>query len=55
MNRALLLIALSLSVAFGGVVDLTPANFDAVIDGSKAAFVEFFAPYVGGFLMGYSE
>jgi len=29
------------------VVDLTPDNFDSVIDGSKAAFVEFFAPWCG--------
>ncbi len=34
-----------LSLAFAGVVDLTPENFDAVVDGSKAVFVEFFAPW----------
>lgn len=27
------------------VVDLTPDNFDTYVDGSKAAFVEFFAPW----------
>jgi len=32
---------------FGGVVDLTPDNFDKVVDGSKAVFVEFFAPWCG--------
>lgn len=34
-----------LSLAFAGVVDLTPENFDSVVDGSKAVFVEFFAPW----------
>jgi len=29
------------------VVDLTPDNFDKVVDGSKGAFVEFFAPWCG--------
>jgi len=29
------------------VVDLTPENFDSVVDGSKGAFVEFFAPWCG--------
>jgi len=43
-----LLIGLTLFVvAFGGVVDLTPDNFDSVVDGSKGAFVEFFAPWCG--------
>lgn len=27
------------------VVDLTPDNFDQYVDGSKGAFVEFFAPW----------
>jgi len=35
------------AIAFGAVVDLTPENFDSVVDGSKAAFVEFFAPWCG--------
>jgi len=34
-------------VAFGAVVDLTPENFDSIVDGSKGAFVEFFAPWCG--------
>mmetsp|Transcript_29862 Transcript_29862/g.33325 ORF Transcript_29862/g.33325 Transcript_29862/m.33325 type:complete len:362 (+) Transcript_29862:35-1120(+) len=29
------------------VVDLTPDNFDEIVDGSKAVFVEFFAPWCG--------
>jgi protein disulfide-isomerase-like protein len=36
-----------LAVAFGKVVDLTPENFDSVVDGSKGAFVEFYAPWCG--------
>jgi len=35
------------AVSFGAVVDLTPDNFDSVVDGSKGAFVEFFAPWCG--------
>jgi len=31
----------------GNVKDLTPENFDSIVDGSKAAFVEFFAPWCG--------
>jgi len=34
-------------LVFGAVVDLTPDNFDSVVDGSKGAFVEFFAPWCG--------
>jgi len=34
-------------LASAGVVDLTPDNFDAHVDGSKHAFVEFFAPWCG--------
>jgi len=34
-------------VALGAVVDLTPDNFDSVVDGSKGAFVEFYAPWCG--------
>lgn len=43
---SLLLAALFVAVVSAGVVDLTPDNFDSVVDGSKGAFVEFFAPYV---------
>jgi protein disulfide-isomerase A6 len=37
------------SVVFGdgNVIDLTPDNFDKFVDGSKGAFVEFFAPWCG--------
>jgi len=31
----------------GNVVDLTPENFDTIVDGSKSVFVEFFAPWCG--------
>jgi protein disulfide-isomerase A6 len=31
----------------GNVKDLSPENFDSIVDGSKAAFVEFFAPWCG--------
>jgi len=34
-------------VANAKVIDLTPDNFDSVVDGSKGAFVEFFAPWCG--------
>jgi protein disulfide-isomerase A6 len=35
------------TAVFGKVLDLTPDNFDSVIDGSKGALVEFFAPWCG--------
>jgi len=38
---------LSIAVVSGKVVDLTPENFDSVVDGSKHVFVEFFAPWCG--------
>jgi protein disulfide-isomerase A6 len=34
-------------ISDGNVKDLTPENFDSIVDGSKAAFVEFFAPWCG--------
>jgi len=30
-----------------GVLELTPSDFDSVVDGSKPAFVEFYAPWCG--------
>lgn len=43
-----IVLALCFALALGdAVVDLTPDNFDKVIDGSKGAFVEFFAPWCG--------
>jgi protein disulfide-isomerase A6 len=41
------LVALVALAASSSVVDLTPENFDAVVDGSKNVFVEFFAPWCG--------
>ncbi|KAI9183827.1 hypothetical protein H9P43_002879 [Blastocladiella emersonii ATCC 22665] len=43
---AVLLAALLVAVT-ANVVDLTPANFDSVIDGSRHALVEFYAPWCG--------
>jgi protein disulfide-isomerase A6 len=43
----LLLSALLAFACASNVVDLTPENFDKVLDGSKAAFVEFYAPWCG--------
>lgn len=40
-------LALCFALALGQVVELTPDNFDSVVDGSKSAFVEFFAPWCG--------
>lgn len=37
-------IAALVSLALASVIDLTPSTFDQVVDGSKPAFVEFFAP-----------
>ena len=36
------------SVAYGegNVVVLTPENFDSIVDGSKDALIEFYAPWV---------
>jgi len=45
--KILTLVLCLAAVAFAEVVDLTPDNFDQVVDGSKAAFVEFFAPWCG--------
>lgn len=36
--------------AQAAVVDLTPDNFDQFVDGSKGAFVEFYAPWYAAFL-----
>jgi len=43
-----LLAALFIAASFASdVVELTPENFDSVLDGSKPVFVEFFAPWCG--------
>jgi len=48
-SRALLLLSIlfALSFAESNVKDLTPDNFDSIIDGSKGALVEFYAPWCG--------
>jgi len=42
-----LLASLLLVRADGNVLDLTPDNFDQIVDGSRPAFVEFYAPWCG--------
>jgi len=42
---ALLVCAVLALSASAAVVDLTPDNFDTVVNGHKYAFVEFFAPW----------
>lgn len=41
----MLVAALFVAASIAAVVELTPDNFDQVVDGSKAAFVEFYAPW----------
>jgi protein disulfide-isomerase A6 len=45
--KVVLALVACIAVALGAVVDLTPENFDSFVDGSKGAFVEFFAPWCG--------
>jgi protein disulfide-isomerase A6 len=48
--KALLFLAFLIAAALAehsDVVVLTPENFDSVVDGSKHAFVEFYAPWCG--------
>jgi len=47
MTLRIVALALFLAAALGSVVELTPDNFDTVLDGSKHVFVEFFAPWCG--------
>ncbi|KAI8829185.1 thioredoxin-like protein [Chytriomyces cf. hyalinus JEL632] len=47
MRSLLACFVLALSVTASNVVDLTPSNFKKVIDGSKPALVEFYAPWCG--------
>jgi len=48
MKVAILLFVLCVvSTVIGGPVNLTPENFDSVVDGSKNVFVKFFAPWCG--------
>jgi len=44
----ILVILVAYTIAEGtNTIDLTPDNFDSIIDGSKAAFVKFYAPWCG--------
>lgn len=43
----ILAVGLAAAAAEDNVIALTPDNFDDVVDGSKAAFVEFYAPWCG--------
>ena len=45
MKVPVVALLLCFAVAYGAVVDLTPENFDTIVDGSKHVFVEFFAPW----------
>jgi len=47
MKITILLICALAASLNAAVVDLTPENFDTVVDGSKNVFVEFFAPWCG--------
>eukprot|EP01100_Stratorugosa_tubuloviscum_P004874 TRINITY_DN2231_c1_g1_i1.p1 TRINITY_DN2231_c1_g1~~TRINITY_DN2231_c1_g1_i1.p1 ORF type:complete len:387 (-),score=157.36 TRINITY_DN2231_c1_g1_i1:100-1164(-) len=38
---------LFISLSFCGVIDLTDSTFDNFVDGSKPAFIEFYAPWCG--------
>jgi hypothetical protein len=44
--KSIVIFASVLALAFAAVVDLTPDNFDTVVDGSKGVFVEFFCTMV---------
>lgn len=46
---AVLLCAVLAASVSANVFDLTPENFDEVVDGHKYAFVEFFAPWYANF------
>jgi len=47
MKAILVFVALFALISASNVVELTPENFDQVVDGSKHVFVEFFAPWCG--------
>ena len=51
--KAFILISLLFFVAYvfgegANTVDLTPSNFDSVLDGSKDVFLKFYAPVCTG-------
>jgi len=45
--KSVLLLFPIVCLSFAAVLELTPENFDSVVDGSKGAFVEFYAPWCG--------
>jgi protein disulfide-isomerase A6 len=47
MKLLFVTIAVFFCLSLGGPVNLTPENFDSVVDGSKHVFVKFFAPWCG--------
>jgi protein disulfide-isomerase A6 len=47
MKIAILLCLLCAVYVYAGPVNLTPENFDSVVDGSKNVFIKFFAPWCG--------
>lgn len=48
MNKSfIILCAIIFGFAAAKVQDLDPSNFDSIVDGSKPAFVEFYAPWCG--------
>jgi len=47
MKVAILLCLLCTVYVYAGPVNLTPENFDSVVDGTKNVFVKFFAPWCG--------
>jgi len=46
MTKTLILLLVA-TLCSAAVVDLTTANFDTIVDGSKGVFIEFFAPWCG--------
>jgi len=47
MKLFVLSVLLFLSTTIASPVDLTPENFDSIVDGSKHVFVKFYAPWCG--------
>jgi len=47
MKLLFVTVAVFFCVTLGSPVNLTPENFDSVVDGSKNVFIKFFAPWCG--------